>query len=296
MIRSMTGYGEAERESPAGRLRLEVKTVNHRFFNTSIKTPSGFDKFERDIAEALKRYLSRGHISALLTIDRSVTEGATERQIDLDRARQIRASLESLQSELDVPGEVDLAMLARFSELFRAPEQDRTLNVEPELVRALAEDAGRSARSLREAEGERLGVELVKLTEISVTEALERVETRAPARLLAERDRLREAVKELSEQVPVDEDRLAREVAYLAEKWDINEELVRFRSHIELFQQALSADGAEPVGKRLGFLVQEMHREANTIGSKANDSEISHDSVRLKEEVERIREQVENIE
>jgi uncharacterized protein (TIGR00255 family) len=130
----------------------------------------------------------------------------------------------------------------------------------------------------------------------AMTEALERVETRAPARLLAERDRLREAVKELSEQVPVDEDRLAREVAYLAEKWDINEELVRFRSHIELFQQALSADGAEPVGKRLGFLVQEMHREANTIGSKANDSEISHDSVRLKEEVERIREQVENIE
>ena len=295
MIRSMTGYGEAERESPAGRLRLEVKTVNHRFFNTSIKTPSGFDKFERDIAEALKRYLSRGHISALLTIDRSVPEGATERQIDLDRARQIRASLESLQSELDVPGEVDLAMLARFSELFRAPEQDRTLNVEPELVRALAEDAGRSARSLREAEGERLGVDLEGRL-AAMTEALERVETRAPARLLAERDRLREAVKELSEQVPVDEDRLAREVAYLAEKWDINEELVRFRSHIELFQQALSADGAEPVGKRLGFLVQEMHREANTIGSKANDSEISHDSVRLKEEVERIREQVENIE
>jgi uncharacterized protein (TIGR00255 family) len=184
MIRSMTGYGEAERESPAGRLRLEVKTVNHRFFNTSIKTPSGFDKFERDIAEALKRYLSRGHISALLTIDRSVTEGATERQIDLDRARQIRASLESLQSELDVPGEVDLAMLARFSELFRAPEQDRTLNVEPELVRALAEDAGRSARSLREAEGERLGVDLEGRL-AAMTEALERVETRAPARLLA---------------------------------------------------------------------------------------------------------------
>ncbi|HIF23122.1 MAG TPA: DUF1732 domain-containing protein [Gemmatimonadetes bacterium] len=108
--------------------------------------------------------------------------------------------------------------------------------------------------------------------------------------------RLREAVKELSEQVPVDEDRLAREVAYLAEKWDINEELVRFRSHIELFAEALSGDGAEPVGKRLGFLVQEMHREANTIGSKANDAEISHASVSLKEEVERIREQVENIE
>ena len=129
-----------------------------------------------------------------------------------------------------------------------------------------------------------------------MTEALERVETRAPARLLAERDRLREAVKELSEQVPVDEDRLAREVVYLAEKWDINEELVRFRSHIELFQQALSADGAEPVGKRLGFLVQEMHREANTIGSKANDVEIAQHVIETKAAIERIREQVQNIE
>ena len=130
MIRSMTGYGEAERESPAGRLRLEVKTVNHRFFNTSIKTPSGFDKFEREISEALKRHLSRGHISALLTIDRSATESGLERQIDLDRARQIRASLEELRSELGVPGEVDLAMLARFSELFRVPEQDRGASIE----------------------------------------------------------------------------------------------------------------------------------------------------------------------
>ena len=295
MIRSMTGYGEAERESPAGRLRLEVKTVNHRFFKTSIKTPSGFDKFEREIAEALKRHLSRGHVSAFLTIDRSATESGTARQIDLDRARQIRASLESLQSELGVPGEVDLGMLARFDDLFRAPEQDRTEGVDAELVRSLAEDAGRSVRSLREAEGARLHADLEGRLS-AMAEALDRVETRAPERLVTERDRLREAVKELSEQVPVDEDRLAREIAYLAERWDINEELVRLRSHIGLFQEALSADGEEPVGKRLGFLVQEMHREVNTIGSKANDSEISYDSVRLKEEVERIREQVENIE
>ena len=295
MIRSMTGYGEAERESPAGRLRLEVKTVNHRFFNTSIKTPSGFDKFEREIAEALKRHLSRGHISAFLTIDRSTTEGGATGQVDLDRARQIRASLEMLRSELDVPGEVDLGMMVRFGELFRAPEQNRAEGVEAELVRALAEDAGRSARSLREAEGARLHADLdARLAAMS--DALDRVEALAPQRLVVERDRLREAVRELSEQAPVDEDRLAREIAYLAEKWDINEELVRFRSHIELFQEALSGDGEQPVGKRLGFLVQEMHREANTIGSKANDSEISHESVTLKEEVERIREQVENIE
>ena len=295
MIRSMTGYGEAERESPAGRLRLEVKTVNHRFFNTSIKTPSGFDKFEREIAEALKRYLSRGHISAFLTIDRSSKAHDSTPTVDLTRAKQLRAALEELQADLDIPDEVDLAMLARFSELFRAPEQERTEGVATDLVRAVAEDAARAARAFREAEGERLRADLEGRLS-AMTEALDRVARRAPERLVAERDRLREAVKELSEQVPVDEDRLAREVAYLAEKWDINEELVRFRSHIELFAEALAGDGAEPVGKRLGFLVQEMHREANTIGSKANDAEIFHASVSLKEEVERIREQVENIE
>ena len=114
MIRSMTGYGEAERESPAGRLRLEVKTVNHRFFNSSIKTPSGFDKHERDIAEALKRHLSRGHVSAFLTLDRSASEQEAAPNVDLDRARQIRDALASMGAELGVPGAVDLSMLARF--------------------------------------------------------------------------------------------------------------------------------------------------------------------------------------
>ena len=113
---------------------------------------------------------------------------------------------------------------------------------------------------------------------------------------MAERDRLRAAVSELSDQVEVDEDRLAREIAYLAERWDIAEEIVRFRSHVELFGQAVDGDPSEPVGKRLGFLVQEMHREANTIGSKANDAQIAQASVGLKEEIERLREQVENVE
>jgi uncharacterized protein (TIGR00255 family) len=295
MIRSMTGYGEAERESPAGRLRLEVKTVNHRFFNTSIKTPHGFDKFERDISEALKRHLSRGHISALLTLDRTTSEVAAAPNVDIARAQQIRAALEHMSSELGVPGEVDLALMARFGELFRAPEQDRTAGVESDAVQALAEDAARAVQAFREAEGERLAADLEgRLAAMSA--ALDQVAERAPQRLVAERDRLRQAVKELAEQTEVDEDRLAREIAYLAEKWDINEELVRFRSHIELFREALAGDASEPVGKRLGFLVQEMHREANTIGSKANDAQISQASVALKEEVERVREQVENVE
>jgi len=127
-------------------------------------------------------------------------------------------------------------------------------------------------------------------------EELSRIEERAPERLAAERDRLREAIRELSQQSEVDEDRLAKEVAYLADRWDINEEIVRFRAHLQAFRDTLASDPGEAVGKRLGFLVQEMHREANTIGSKANDLEMGHASVAIKEEIERLREQLENVE
>jgi uncharacterized protein (TIGR00255 family) len=126
--------------------------------------------------------------------------------------------------------------------------------------------------------------------------ALAAVRERAPERLVAERDRLRAAVRELAGGVAVDEARLAQEIAYLAERWDVNEELVRFASHVSLFRELLAADAAEPVGKRLSFLVQEIHREANTIGSKANDALIAHRVVAIKEEIERLREQVENVE
>jgi uncharacterized protein (TIGR00255 family) len=213
----------------------------------------------------------------------------------MDKARQYRASLEAIRAELAIPGEVDLSMMMRFGDIFRAPERQEVPEVEVGVLRELAEEAARGVVALREAEGARLHVDLEERVAAMVPE-IDRVEGRAPQRLVAERDRLRAAVRELTEQMEVDEDRLAREIAYLAEKWDINEEIVRFRSHLAAFRSALDSESAEPVGKRLSFLVQEMHREANTIGSKANDAEISQASVTLKEEIERLREQVENVE
>ena len=127
-------------------------------------------------------------------------------------------------------------------------------------------------------------------------DALSQIAKLSPERLIAERQRLKEAVSQLIENRPVDEQRVAQEIAILAERWDVTEELVRFRSHNELFIQLLDADPKEPVGKRLSFLVQEMHREANTIGSKANDAAIAHVVVAVKDELERLREQVENVE
>ena len=292
----MTGYGDAERDTPAGRLRLEVKTVNHRFFNSSIKTPPGLDRLEADIVAVLKQRVSRGHVSVFLSVDRTAVVFEDEPQVDLERAREYHRALSLLADELSLPGAVDLSMMSRFGDLFRTPDRRASLpDVDAATVRSLTEEAADSVVALRIAEGERLRDDIQgRLDAMSVQ--LDTVEARAPERLRAERDRLRDAVAELTSQVDVDEDRLAREIAYLAERWDINEELVRFRSHIELFEESLAADGAEPVGKRLGFLVQEMHREANTIGSKANDAAISHAAVALKEEIERLREQVENVE
>ena len=295
MIRSMTGYGDAERDSPAGRLRLEVKTVNHRFFNANVRTPHGFDRYEKAMTDVLKEHLPRGHVSVSLTLDRSAAQGDGSAAVDLERARGYHQALQTLKDELVLSGEPDLAMISRFSDVFRAPDADRTEGIEEEMLVELVTEAASACRAMRESEGERLEEDLRGRLDAMATQ-LDVVEARAPERLVEHRDRLREAVRELAQQVEVDEERLAREVAYLAERWDINEEVVRFRSHIELFREALAGDASEPVGKRLGFLVQEMHREANTIGSKANDSEISEAAVAIKEEIERLREQIENVE
>ena len=297
MIRSMTGFGEAEEVTPAGVLRVEIKTVNHRFFNANLRTPTGFDRFESEIQSWLRPVLSRGHVTYMLSIDRGLGEANdTLPELDLERAKRYGELLETLRRELGIEAPVDLSHVSRFGEIFRAPERgNAAAEVEGEVIRRLTEVAAGQVVVLREAEGARLQRDLEEHLR-AIEEALVEVEAHAPARLVAERDRLRAAVAELTEAHSVDEDRLAREIAYLAEKWDINEELVRFRSHVELFREALEADANEPVGKRLGFLIQEMNREANTIGSKANDARISHAAVGLKEDVERLREQVENVE
>lgn len=297
MIRSMTGFGEAEEVSAAGVARVEIKTVNHRFFNANMRTPPGFDRFEADIQSWLRPFLSRGHVTYTLSIDRDLAESNdTLPELDLERAKRYGELLETLRRELELEAPVDLSHISRFGEIFRAPERgSASALVEGEVIRRLTEAAATEVVLLRESEGVRLQRDLEEHLQ-AIEEALVRIEARAPERLVVERDRLRAAVAELIETHSVDEDRLAREIAYLSEKWDINEEIVRFRSHVELFNEALQADASEPVGKRLGFLAQEMNREANTIGSKANDAEVTQTAVALKEEVERLREQLENVE
>jgi uncharacterized protein (TIGR00255 family) len=193
-----------------------------------------------------------------------------------------------------LPGQVDVAMVARYSDILVVDDEE-AVTVEAADVQAVVEAAARSTVLMREQEGLRLGTDLEdRLRGIEV--AMSVIEQQAPARLISERDRIRRVVAELLDGIQIDEERVAREVAFLAEKWDISEELVRLRSHLALFRESLESNSAEPVGKRLGFLVQEMNRETNTIGSKANDAAIEHRVVAIKEEIERLREQVDNVE
>ncbi|HYJ80201.1 MAG TPA: YicC/YloC family endoribonuclease [Longimicrobiaceae bacterium] len=296
MIRSMTGYGEAERATPAGTLQVEVRTVNHRHFNANLRVPSSLSRWEAEIREWLRGAFARGHVNCSVRLEppAGVPRGL---RIDEDRAGAYVTLLRDYAARSGLPGEVDVRTLARFPDIFLRHEGagEEAVEVPPEELRAAVDEAARRAVAMREDEGRRLHADLEgRLAAIEA--ALAEIERLAPGRLLAERDRLREAVRELAGGMAVSEDRLAQEIAYLAERWDVNEELVRFRSHLELFRELLAADASEAVGKRLGFLVQEMHREANTTGSKANHAAIAHRVVAVKEEVERLREQVENVE
>ncbi len=296
MIRSMTGYGAGESELPDGRvLRAEVRTVNHRHLSTSVRLPRGWEGLERGVLERVRAALSRGSVSLAVRCESPGRDEDGVPALDLERARKYVDLLYEAGLELSLEGHLDIEALTRLPGVLRM-EGPPAAEPDEEALGVCVEGALREVVAMREAEGRRLEVELRAglgriLAEVEV------IEGAAPARLLRERGRLRERVATLSEGVEVDEDRLAREIAYLAERWDIAEEIVRLRSHVTLFEEGLGGGGAGgKAGKRLGFVVQEMHREANTVGSKANDAAISASAIGIKEELERIREQLENVE
>ncbi len=295
MIRSMTGFGTAERDTNAGRLRVEIKTVNHDTFRPSIRLPSALDSAETQIREWLRAFLARGHVNYTLRLEEPEGESAQTLRLDEAKAREYLTLLSTLKESLGLPGEIDVALLSRYGDILVRKDDEEQPPVSLDDVRAVTEEAAAAVVRMREEEGERLQLDLEERLR-AIEDSLAVIEERAPVRLLAERDRLRAAVAELAGEVGVDEERLAREVAYLAEKWDISEELVRLRSHIMLFRETLGLEAAEPVGKRLRFVSQEMLREANTIGSKANDVEIQHRVIAMKNEIDRLREQIENVE
>ncbi len=293
MIQSMTGFGSAEGPYGRGRVTIEVRAVNHRFFNPSLKLPGRLSRWETEIREALRRRVARGHVTLVARVEDAPAAGIV---VDEERAAAYAASLRDLSDRLGLTGGVDLATLLRLPDVIRAAGEDEPAPADgPAELLVVVEQAADALIEMRRAEGERLAAELRERLAV-MEDAMARVAARAPERLVEHRDRLRASVRELTEGLAVDEQRLAQEIALLADRLDVQEEVARFAGHLTAFRDALDAGGAEPVGKRLGFLLQEMLREVNTTGSKANDAAILRDVLLLKEELERIREQVENVE
>ena len=287
----MTGFGAAAGLVGAARVSVELRTVNHRFFNPSLKLPSELSRWEGEVREALRRSIARGHVSLTARIER---EAAGDVVVDERRFADALEVLRRLQREHGLDDAVSVATVLRMPHVVTTERMSDVGGTADELV-ALVRQAVAALAAMREAEGARMATVLGERIAI-VEQALERIAARAPQRIVAERERLRAAVAELAGGATLDEQRLAQEVAVLADRLDVAEEIDRFRSHISAFRETLQRGDAAPVGKRLAFLLQEMVREANTTGSKARDVAMTHDVVAVKEELERIAEQVENLE
>lgn len=291
MISSMTGFGAAEGVIGDARASVEIRTVNHRFFSPNLKLPSAFARWEGEVRELLRQRIARGHVTLTARVER---EGAAGSGIDEVRLAHYTVTLKELQKKLALGGEVDLATLLRLPDVIVGPG-DATDPKAGEALSAIVGKAVDNLLAMRRAEGAQLSAFLVERIE-AVEARLGQIQERAPVRLKEQHERVKRTISDLIGGVAADPQRIAQEVAILADKLDIAEELDRFRAHLNAFRETVSSTTAEPVGKRLGFILQEMVREANTIGSKANDAAILQDVIATKEELERIREQVENLE
>jgi uncharacterized protein (TIGR00255 family) len=292
MIRSMTGFGTASGRVGAAQVTVELRTVNHRFFTPTIKLPGSLTRFEGDVREALRLRIGRGHVTLYCRHERDEQRpGVT---IDEARFAYFVEQLRTLQLRHSL-GPIDIASVLRLPDVVTGEPRDPAADATAAELLGIVNDAVGALALMRADEGARLGVFLLERLRI-IEDALARLAARAPQRTIEHRDRLRAAVRELAAGVSIDEQRVAQEIAILAERMDVQEELDRFQSHIAAFRAAVGETGGEPVGKRLGFLLQEMLRETNTTGSKAADAAMLHDVVAIKEELERIREQVENVE
>ena len=292
MIRSMTGYGAAEIEHNGQRLSAEIRSVNHRFCEVSVRAPKAVLLFEDQIRQLIQDRFSRGKFNLTISWSGAGGEGEVLRLNETVADRYV-ALMTQLRERYGLPGELDLRTLATLPDLFvwehSAMSDEETWTMVQELV-------GRSCESMNQMkarEGSALAADLVKRLTI-LKDQLRLVSERAPLRPGEAKDRMVARIKPLLDDVEMDPIRIAQEVAMLADRLDCTEECVRLDAHLDQFRHLI--EGPELAGRKLNFLLQEMNREANTIGSKGNDVEIAHAVIVMKEEIERLREQVQNVE
>ncbi|MBI3988476.1 MAG: YicC family protein [candidate division NC10 bacterium] len=288
----MTGYGRGEHVGQGRSFVVEIQALNHRFLEVRAKLPRRLSALEHHVQALIQRRFHRGRFDLSLT-----EKGFVERPLTLsfnrDLAVQYLAALKGLQEEFGLPGRVTVATLSARQDLFEVEEAEEELQGAWGEVEAALEMALDALDTMRAKEGEAIqGEFLVRLARAEGI--LERIEQRAPEIPKAYKERLKARVDALLEGRSTDPFRLEQEVALFADRSDITEECARLKSHLNQFRSFLEEEG--PHGRKLDFLLQEMGREANTIGAKASDASVSHEVILLKAELERLREQVQNLE
>jgi len=292
MLRSMTGFGASDLATAAGRYTVEARSLNHRFLEIMVRLPRELAPLEDRIRALVQGRVLRGRVEVAIMRENYGKRLRTVR-IDLDLAKAFASALNELKQALELPGSPDLAMLSALPDLIRIEEQKEDLEAAWTAIAEGLEVALSRLVAMREREGARLASDLGQRVR-RLAERADEIERRAPLVVQEHAARLTRRIEELIGMPPVDEGRLAAEVAIFADRSDIAEETTRLRSHLAQMQQMLIGDG--PAGRTLEFLVQELGREANTIGSKANDVEISRAVIAVKGDLESLREQIQNLE
>ncbi len=292
MIKSMTGFGRNEVSEEKRKITVEIKSVNHRYLDVNIKMPKKLSFFEAAIRTELKKYMQRGKVDVFIAYE-DFTESNVCVKYNKELAAEYMGYLEKMAEDFGLDNDIRVSALSRYPEVLTMEEQSVD---EEEIWKALCgavQGAAEKFAETRLKEGEALKTDLIAKLD-GMLDHLSFIEERSPQLVEEYKDKLRERVRELLEDTQIEESRLLLEVTLFADKICVDEELVRLRNHIETTRQTLVDGGS--IGRKLDFIAQEMNREANTILSKTNNMEISNRAIELKTEIEKVREQIQNIE
>ncbi len=294
MVRSMTGFGRSEYSDNKRNITVEIKSVNHRYSDITVKMPRRYSFAEEKVKQAVKNRLTRGKVDVSINVE-NITENDIDIRLNELVAAQYYQNLSELKEKFSLKGDISLELLAGMPDVLKAVP---SVEDEEEICTAIlkpVDEASFNLEKMREAEGERLAEDLMtKADKIKII--LDMIETRCPEVTKEYMVKIQERIIELiGSSVEIPEDRILVEAAIFADKSAVDEEITRLNSHLIQLKSILTGDESG-IGKKLDFLVQEMNREANTIGSKANDIEITNNMLEIKAEIEKIREQVQNIE
>jgi len=291
-MHSMTGYGKSQQTIDNFEVTVEIKSVNNRYLDIMFKMPVVFSSFEPQLRKIVKGQIKRGKVSIFVDLKEAVKNGTGSSVNDI-KLEQRYKTLKAIKEKLNLKGDIELSHLLQFEELF---DVDASIIAEDELFKTLKtalEQALDVFNVMRAKEGKHCIDDMSQRLDL-IDKIVKDVKQKASATVREEFEKQMQRVNELLENNKIDHDRMEQEIALISDKTDITEELTRFESHIQQFKQTLSRDAE--LGKKLTFILQEMHREANTINSKTTHVDIAHKIIQVKEEIEKIREQTQNIE